>query len=186
MPEKLSIRYAAFLRGINVGGNVLVKMADVKKLFEALGFENVQTVLASGNILFESGEQSANKLASTIAAALEKKYQRAIGVIVRSINDLQKIADSKPFKDIDAMPATRLYVTFLSEKPNSTLKIPYISPEKDFTILAVTNSEIVSVLTVGEKRGTTDAMNIIEKEFGKNVTTRNWNTIEKILKKYSE
>jgi uncharacterized protein (DUF1697 family) len=183
MPEKPSIRYAAFLRGVNVGGNVLVKMADVKKLFEALGFENVQTILASGNILFESGEQSANKLASTIAAALEKKYKRAIGVIVRSIDELQKLADRRLFKNITVTPAKRLYITFLSEKPKSTLKIPYISPEKDFTILTVTNSEVISVLTVTEKRGTTDGMNIIEKEFGKNVTTRNWNTIEKILKK---
>ena len=183
MPEKLSTRYAAFLRGINVGGNVLVKMADVKKIFETLGFENVQTVLASGNILFEAVEKSAKELALMIAAALEKKYKRSIGVIVRSVDDLHDLADKKPFKYIDITPATRLYITFLSEKPQTTLKIPYVSPQKDFTILAVTNSEIISVLTVTEKRGTTDAMNIIEKEFGKNVTTRNWNTIEKILKK---
>lgn len=183
MPEKSSVRYAAFLRGINVGGNVLIKMADVKKMFETLGFENVQTVLASGNILFETVEKSAKELAPMIAAALEKKYKRSIGVIVRSIGELQELVGKKPFKRIDVTPATRFYITFLSEKPRSALKIPYTSPEKDFTILTATNSEILSVLTVGEKRGTTDAMNIIEKEFGKNVTTRNWNTIEKILKR---
>jgi uncharacterized protein (DUF1697 family) len=105
-------------------------------------------------------------------------------VIVRTIDSLRTFAETKAFKHVDVTPATRLYITFLSEKPNSALKTPYISPEKDFTILAVTNSEVISALTVTENRGTTDAMNSIEKEFGKNVTTRNWNTIEKILRKY--
>lgn len=181
VPKKT--RYAAFLRGINVGGNVLIKMVDVKAIFETLGFKNVQTVLASGNIVFDADESSVMEIAGMIAAALEKKYKRPIAVIVRVIDNLRAFADAKPFKNIDVTSATRLYVTFLSEKPKNALKIPYVSPEKDFTILSATQTEIVSVLTVTEKRGTTDAMNIIEKEFGKNVTTRNWNTIEKILKK---
>ncbi len=186
MPKSSHTRCAVFLRGINVGGNVLVKMADVKKIFESLGFSKVRTVLASGNIVFETEETSTRKITASITQALEKKYQRTIVVIVRTIDDVRKLADTKPFQKIEVTPATRLYITFLSEKPTSVLTIPYVSPEKDFTILKVTETEIISVLTVTEKHGTTDAMNIIEKEFGKNVTTRNWNTIEKILKKAYE
>ena len=48
-----SYQYVAFLRGINVGGHVLIKMADLKKAFEMMGFENVRTILASGNVVFE-------------------------------------------------------------------------------------------------------------------------------------
>lgn len=177
--------YVAFLRGINVGGKVLVKMTDVKKIFESLSFKHVQTVLASGNIIFETDKRTAKELASVIEEALVKKYERPIGVLVRTVESLQKIFEQRYFKDVEITPATRCYVTFLSETPTSKLKIPYSSPEKDFTILAMTGTELVSVLTLGENRGTVDAMAIIEKEFGKKVTTRNWNTIEKILRKCS-
>ncbi len=178
-------KYVAFLRGINVGGNVLVKMTDVKKIFESLNFKKVQTVLASGNVLFETDKRTVKDLASEIEETLVKKYERPIGVLVRTVESLQKLSEQRYFKDIEITPSMRCYITFLSEKPQSNLKIPYISPEKDVTILAMTGTELVSVLTLGENRGTVDAMAIIEKEFGKKVTTRNWNTIEKILKKFS-
>jgi hypothetical protein len=71
----------------------------------------------------------------------------------------------------------------LSEKPTSKLKIPYQSPEKDFCILLVTKGEVCSVLTINPTMKSTEAMNILEKEYGKNVTTRNWNTVEKLSKK---
>lgn len=176
--------YVAFLRGINVGGNKLVKMDDLKKVFATtLKLENVQTILASGNILFETPETNCEMLTKTIEAALAKRFGHPIPVIIRSITNLKKLAANEPFKKIVVTPSTRLYLTFLSEKPKSLLKIPYVSPEKDFYILSVTDTEICSVLTLSENRGTVDAMGIIEKEFGRNVTTRNWNTIEKILKK---
>lgn len=81
-----------------------------------------------------------------------------------------------------------MYVTFLPEKSKDYVKIPYLpaqageSPEKDFTILRVTDNEVCSVLTLSKERKTTDAMHILEKTFGKNITTRNWNTIIRILK----
>jgi hypothetical protein len=71
----------------------------------------------------------------------------------------------------------------LSEKPKSSIRIPYESPEKDFKILSVHDGAVLSVVTLTPKRGTTEAMSILEKEFGKSITTRNWNTIAKILTK---
>ena len=57
-PEEDSlIKYAAFLRGINVGGHTIIKMGELRKVFESLGFWNVKTVLASGNVLFEAPER---------------------------------------------------------------------------------------------------------------------------------
>jgi len=73
-----------------------------------------------------------------------------------------------------------LYVTFLSETSDTSLEIPYESPEKDLRILRASNHEICSVLILSQKRGTVDLMSFIEKEFGKNVTTRNWNTVKKL------
>ena len=87
---------------------------------------------------------------------------------------------SDPFKGITVMPRTRLYVTFLGERPKATLKIPYESPGRDFRILRLGDGALFSVLTLSPTHGTTDAMEILEKEFGKAITTRNWNTIGKI------
>lgn len=176
-----SIQYVAFLRGINVGG-VLVKMADLKVIFESLGFQNVRTLLASGNVIFEANETKEETLVLMIEEALTKRYGRHIAVLVRSLSDMQRLVDSEPFKAISVTPQTRLYVTFLTQKPENLLKIPYESPEKDFWILHVSDGEVLSVKTLTNNGGTTDMMGFIEKEFGKNVTTRNWNTIEKIVK----
>ncbi len=176
--NKAHIPHAAFLRGINVGGNNLIKMSDLKQAFESMGFTNVKTLLASGNVLFDAAKKVASK---TIEQQLEKKYDRHISVIVRTVDELKDLADGEPFKKIRVTPQVRLYISLLPEKPASKLKIPYVSPDKSFEILQVRGKDICSVLTLSPDVHTPDAMKIIEKEFGKNVTTRNWNTIMKIV-----
>lgn len=177
---KNSTRYVAFLRGINVGGNKMIPMAKLKTMFESLGFTNVKTLLATGNILFNA----ATTKPETLAALIEKKIEATFGMhshaIIRSLSTIQKLIDADPFKKIKVTPQTRLYITFLATKPTSTLKIPYASPGRDFEILSVTDTEIRSVLTLNDTTRSVDAMQIIEKEYGKNVTTRNWNTVMKI------
>ena len=175
--------YAAFLRGINVGGNNLIKMEDLKKLFESLGFKNVKTLLASGNVKFEAEKEKPSVLAGIIEEKLEKTYGGNISVTIRSIDDIKKIVDAEPFKKITVTPQTRLYVTFLPEKAKSSLKIPYSSQDNNFNIMQTTGNELFSVLTLSQDTNTINLMNILDKEFGKKVTTRNWNTIEKLLKK---
>lgn len=179
------VLYVAFLRGINVGGNKLVKMEDLIKIFTVLGFENVQTVLASGNVVFQSAPVATKKLVLSIETALKKKLGHSISVMVRLIKNLKKLSYTKPFDAISVTRETRRYVTFISEKPKNTLKLPYVSPEKDFSILSATPTEVFSVLTLSKKRSTVDVMSIVEKEYGKNSTTRNWNTIERILNNVS-
>src|SRR6266496_3599580 len=174
-------KFVAFLRGINVGGNKLIKMEDLKKCFASAGFKNVKTILASGNVLFESANADENALAKKIADKLKAELGHDVGIQIRSIDEIQKLADRAPFKKIKVTPETRLYITFLPEKPKSKLKIPYASPEKDFRILEVTNREVCTAITISPGRATTEMMGILEKEFGKNITTRNWNTVGKIL-----
>ncbi len=175
------MKYIALLRGINVGGNKKVSMADWKKMMGKLGYTNIQTLLNSGNAMFESTEKDIKKLTTTISTNLEKTFGFPIPTLLRTAEQLEKLNASHPFKGITVTPETRLYVTFLSEKPTSTLKIPYVSPTKDFTILRVTPTEVCSVLVLSPKTDSTKVMGILEKEFGKNVTTRNWNTIQKML-----
>lgn len=174
-------RYVALLRGINVGGNKKVPMADLKKMLEKMGYTNVKTLLNSGNAMFDADETSAKRLRDAIESGIEKTFGFGAHTIIRSIGEIEQLIKANPFKGIKVTPATRLYVTFLTDKPTSTLKIPYQSADKLYRILSVDDSCICSVLTVTDTKNTTDAMKILEKEYGKNLTTRNWNTVEKMV-----
>ena len=173
--------FVAFLRGINVGGHKAVKMEDLRRVFASLGFTSVKTLLNSGNVVF-AASGSAGSLEKTIAAKLEAEYGYAINVMVRSMDSLAALEKADPFAGIKMTPDTRLYVTFLGSPAKSKLKIPYVSDEGDFRIVVVTDGEICSALQLSPKRGTVDVISFIEKEFGKQVTTRNWNTVARLLK----
>jgi len=176
--------YVAFLRGINVGGRKPMKMEELKAAFASLGFRNVRTFLASGNVLFEAPHTSVSVLTGRIEERLRKAFRSEIGVLVRTIRELEQLNEANPFKEVRVTPQTRLYVTFLSAKPKSGLKITHRLPEKDFKIVRVSKGEVCSVLTLSANSRTTDLMNTLEKEFGQNITTRNWNTITRILKSH--
>jgi uncharacterized protein (DUF1697 family) len=76
------VRYVALLRGINVGGKALMKMADLKTCAEGLGFDNVSTFIASGNVLFETRERSIAKLQAKLERAIEKRSRLPVRVVV--------------------------------------------------------------------------------------------------------
>ena len=173
------MKFVAFLRGINVGGNALVKMKDLKALLEKAGFENVQTVIASGNVVFEAHTGDELSIERKIETALKKKYKRDIAVMVRSIDELRKMERSQPFKGISVSKNTRLYVTFLSDK-SLGVKLPELPA--DLRIVRIREKDVFAVLEISSKLKSTDSMNIITKLFGSRITTRNWNTIQRILK----
>ncbi len=172
-------KYAAFLRGINVGGNKKVPMAELKKVLEKTGLLNVKTILASGNVIFESDSVSIDELQTKISSAIEKAFKFPVPVLLRTFDDIKNLIILDPFKRITVTPKTRLYVTFLSEKVSSESLSSHILHDQSFKIISSANGSVFSVLDLSIK-GTPAAMEAIEKEYGKNVTTRNWNTILKI------
>ncbi len=171
--------YVAFLRGINLSGHT-IKMEDLKKAFEEIGLENVQTILASGNVLFESRSTNKDALQHDIAAHLFKKFGYSIPVIIRTKEEIEKIVAADPFSAIAVTPETRLYITFLSE--NSLFEVSF---DKAFQVVRLTSNEICIAVTLTEGAGTTDMMRLLEKTFGKNITTRNWNTINKVSQAFN-
>ncbi len=171
------MRYVAFLRGVNVGGKT-VRMAELKKLFESLGFGNVSTYKASGNVIFDSDGSEAT-LTKKIENGLHKLIGKETRAILRPLDHLKGMVESEPFRGVEVTPETRLYVTFLPGRPSSKMK-DYESPDGDFRF-RVSDEDIYSVLILSPKRGTVDLMGFIEKEFGSDITTRNWNTIVGIV-----
>lgn len=177
-----TVRYVAFLRGINVGGHHKVPMVLLSSEFEKLGFTNVKTLLNSGNVIFDSENISPKALEELIARNLEKTFGFAIPTIIRNANFINDLHHESPFREMEVTKNIRLYVTFLRIDSQSQLEIPWQSSDGSYKIIEKRDNVILSVLDLSVSK-TTIAMNVLENNFGKDITTRNWNTIERIAKK---
>lgn len=174
-------RYAAFLRGINAGVNV--RMEDLRRVFESLGFKHVQTVISSGNVLFETGSVDVSSLERRIEVALEKKLGLKSSVNIRTEEELKAIVASNPFRNTETAPNTKPYVTFLKDEPRTDPRSPFTRHEKGYAVLRIADRVIFSIVDLSS--GTTpDLMAVLDKEFGKKITTRAWNTIERVLRRW--
>lgn len=172
--------YAGFLRGINVGGHNKIEMAALRQALSDAGLRKVKTLLASGNVLFESDSNEAENVQKQIEGILQQTFGQAIHVVLRSREQIAALVESDPFHGVEVTPQTRLYITFLPAAPKSLPAKEEIATAEDFQVLGVTPTEVVTVLNLGAGGGTADSMLVLEKVFGKQVTTRNWNTIQKV------
>jgi uncharacterized protein (DUF1697 family) len=179
-------QYVAFLRGINVGGHRRMSMARLAEVFTEMGLGEVRTLLASGNVLFAAGGDR-RRLAARIEKGLKKAYGQEIGVLMRSAEELRRLARAAPFRGVRVTAMTRLFVTFLPEKTGGGLKAGYVSPDGSFRILRVTAGEVCSVLTLGPQWSRNlRQMDILERECGKRITTRTWSTVLRVVKNSSQ
>jgi uncharacterized protein (DUF1697 family) len=152
------------------------KMPELKKAFEAAGFTDVITVLSSGNVVFNARASFEESLERKAEAAMQKRLGRAFLTIVRSVDALRAILDSDPYKAFRLPAGAKRVVTFLRGPPSAKPKLPV---ELDGArILCIHGSDAFSVY-VRNSRGPA-FMVLIEKTFGKEVTTRTWETIAKV------
>jgi uncharacterized protein (DUF1697 family) len=166
-------RYAAFLRGVSP---MNARMPQLKRCFEAAGFSDVRTLLSSGNVAFSTRATSEGALVRRIEAALQEDLGQPFLTIVRSIDGLQALLASDPYKRFRLAPGSKRVVTFLRGEVRSPPKLPV---ELDGArILCVWRSEVFSAYIPGP-RGPV-FMSLIEKTFGKEVTTRTWDTVRKV------
>jgi len=175
-------KFVAFLRGINVGGHHKVPMKELKRILQNMGFENVITLLNSGNVIFEAKPKEIAELESEIAQKLNSSFGFPIPVIILSAENLKQLISSDPFQGITLTKETRLYISFLRNKPQTDFRLPWVSEDKSFQILKIHEDDIVSVLDLSLGK-TVKGMDALEKLFGKDITTRNWNTILRIGEK---
>ncbi|MCG6189302.1 DUF1697 domain-containing protein [Maribellus maritimus] len=178
-------KYVAFLRGINVGGHHKVPMADLRKEMEKIGSKNIITLLNSGNIIFDIKEKDEKKLEKKIAIHLEKAFGFPIPVLIRKGDEIKKIVDDKPFKNIEITKDIRLYITFLPEVTQVDIELPWYSEDSSFQIIRIEDKHIECILDLSKTK-TIKAMGILEQLFGKDITTRNINTLIKVSDKISK
>jgi uncharacterized protein (DUF1697 family) len=168
-------RYAAFLRGVSP---MNLKMPALKAALEAAGFSDVKTLLSSGNAVFAGRRAADVALEKKIEAALEKHVGKKFGTIVRSIEELQALLDADPYQEFRLPAGSKRVVTFLRAKPEGKLELP---PALDGArIWAVRGRDALSSYVRSDKGPV--FMTLIEKTFGKDVTTRTWETVQKVAR----
>jgi uncharacterized protein (DUF1697 family) len=172
--RKPGVGYAALLRGVSP---MNAKMPELKRCFEAAGFTDVKTVLASGNVVFCAPRASVSTIATRAAAAMDEHLARPFPVIVRTIDALAAMLASDPWQRLRIAPGAKRVVTFL-RTPAPTVELPR---EVDGArILTVDGAEVFTAY-VPSPRGPV-FMSLLEKTFGKDITTRTWETVEKIVR----
>lgn len=169
-----------FLRGINVGGHHKVPMAELRDKLTEIGCDNVRTLLNSGNFVFEAKKTNIQDLEHRIEGFLSESFGFPIPVILRNRNEISDLVDENPFVTINVHKNIRLYVSFLKNTPEIELSTPYFSDDKTYKIISIQNKTILSVLDL-RITNTPKGMDDLEKLFGKNITTRNWNTVKKVV-----
>jgi uncharacterized protein (DUF1697 family) len=173
------IKYVAFLRAINVGGNNLIKMDELKMKFKSVRCEDVRTYIQSGNVSFNSKISDGNSLIMKIESELHKNLSKDVLVFLRTSEQLKSIIEGNPFVKLTISNPSKLYVTFIKDELKQKPKLPFLSPKKDVEVLQIKDREIYCI--THEINGRSGFSNqFIEKEFGVRATTRNWNTIIKV------
>jgi uncharacterized protein (DUF1697 family) len=166
------MRYVAFLRGVSP---MNAKMAGLKKCFEAAGFSDVKTVLSSGNVVFSAQKASEAALERKAEAAMARRLGKPFFTIVRSTDALQKMLDADPFSRFRLPKKAKRVVTFLRDPHSKKLELPI--EKQGVRILAIRDGAIFTAY-VPQPRSPV-FMTLIEKTFGKAVTTRTWETVKK-------
>lgn len=173
-------QYLALLRGINVGGNNIIKMADLKACFESLGMTDVATYIQSGNVIFKSAEKDKAKLTSKIEAGLSKRFNYEARLVVIAHKQLKQTVEDAPRgfgKDLEKF---RCDVIFLKEPltPKEAMKSVSVKEGVDN---AYVGKDVLYFSRLTARASSSHLTRIIGLPVYQNMTIRNWNTATKLL-----
>jgi uncharacterized protein (DUF1697 family) len=167
--------YVALLRAVNVGGRNMIKMAELKRMFEALDFGRVQTYIQSGNVLFTS-EQAEESLRRRIEREIEATFGFPVTVVLRTPAELRQLIANCPFAADALQDGESLYVSLLAEEPQ----------QEGIERLLAFNSAVDECHVVGRevyllyRQRMPDSKlqnNLLEQKLGVRATARNWRTL---------
>jgi uncharacterized protein (DUF1697 family) len=174
-------RHIAFLRAVNVGGRI-VKMEELRKYFAALGLANAETLIASGNVIFDSAAKSATGLQKKIEDGLRKALGYEVKTFVRSAEEIAEVAEQQPFPAARAKTAKVLLVGFVDAKVEAATARKWMSYKSDVDDFHVKGRELYWLCQIGQSESPLFKVKI-EKALGISITFRNMNTVRKIAEK---
>lgn len=177
-------KYVAFLRAINVGGHT-VKMDELRRLFGSLGLANVETFIASGNVIFDAPRAGAAKtLERRIEGALEQALGYKVATFLRTTGELAAVARHEPFA-ADELEAEGnvLYVAFLADEPGEEAARKLLAHASALDDFHVKGREVywLSRKKLGESKFSGA---LLERALGAQATVRNTTTVRKLAAKY--
>ena len=173
-------RYVALLRAINVGGHT-VEMKRLQRLFAELGFADVATFIASGNVIFDAARGTARSLESRIAAHLEQSLGYEVATFLRTPAELASVAGHRAFTK--PVPGARTYVGFLARKVGAAEARQVNTLGGGGNEFALRGRELYWRSTLGMGRNPLSGAKL-EKLLGQPMTLRQLSTVEKLAAKY--
>ncbi len=177
-------RYVAFLRAINVGGQHVVRMEDLRRQFERLGFTDVETFIASGNVVFTTTSRDGPALERKIERALEKAFGFEVKTFVRTLAELADVAAHKPFPEARMKSAVAYCVGFLPAPlaPAAVKSVLALKSEEDD--FHVNGREVYWISTKGQGQAAFSNA-VLEKLLKAKSTLRGVRMLEKLAAKYA-
>lgn len=173
------IRYVALLRGINVGGNNIIKMVDLKTCFVEMGFVNVVTYIQSGNVLFDSNETNQNQLTQQIERGLSESFNYNSKIVLQSQQTLILHFNTAP-KDFGVYPDEYRYdVIFLKQPLTSEEALSKIKTKEGVDFVTAGNG-VLYFSRLSSMSGQSQMTKMIGTAIYKEMTIRNWNTTTKL------
>ena len=174
--------FVAFLRGINVGGHIVVK-ETLRNAFMSLGFQNIVTYKQSGNVIFETQETNPQEIKTKIESCLKGTLGFEVPVFLRTTTQLKEILTTDPFKNQNS-EGTSFLVTFLNAPIIAfPLNLPPTIPKSTAQIIALKDTEVFSITHGGGEGALPNPF--VEKVLKTKATTRNLNIIREIIEKHS-
>ncbi|MEO8514218.1 MAG: DUF1697 domain-containing protein [Ignavibacteria bacterium] len=172
--------YFAFLKGINISGHRIIKMAELKAIFEAMGHKNVRTFIQSGNVVFESPAK-ADVLKKTIESGLKKSFAYDVKVVIRTKAEMEKIIKEYPFSKVKGNEECKITVGYLESEPGKDLIKELETFNTDNEIFVIKGNNLYHLVRGNFSDSIFFKKNIVEKTLKIVCTARNWNTTNKIL-----
>jgi uncharacterized protein (DUF1697 family) len=180
MKSSKNTQYLALLRGINVGGNNIIKMVDLKACFVTMGFTGVETYIQSGNVLFKSEEQDRVKLTNEIEIKLSNSFNYKSKIVLVTHSQLEVIVKNAPDSFGLKPDEYRYDVVFLKDPLTSEEAIKSVKVREGVDN-AYLGKDVLYFSRLICKAGQSYLNKIILLPIYKNMTIRNWNTTTKLL-----
>ena len=173
--------YISILRGINVSGQKIIKMDALKEMYEDLHFNNIQTYIQSGNVIFQNTQSRQIDLGQIISNELTGKFGYEVPVIVLDTVELKEIIERNPFTSDEIKDISHLHVTFLSSKPERIDDVLIYQKKASEEEFAITEKAVYLYCPNGYGR-TKLTNTFFENRLKVGATTRNWKTTIELLR----
>ena len=173
--------YISLLRGINVSGQKKIKMADLKAIYEGMDFKEVKTYIQSGNVIFNTASKDDNQIIEKIQNKIFENYNFKVPVLLRSVEELKLIIKTNPFLADMEEDINKYYITFLAHEPEKEnldkINAASLLPEK----FIIKGKEIYLHVPMGYGNAKL-SNNFFESKLKVDATTRNWRTVNELVK----